>query len=269
MNRRRPAAVTLIATVTLTALAALSSCATFNRNDVAAKVGDRSLSAQAAESLAAAGKPATGDQLREELTKWIRVSVLEKSTGTAAPTPAPTTKDLDTRLSKALLVIAGDKAKTAYAAGVNGSPFICLAAITVATIDDANRVLATVESGTSFADAAHQFSTDTVIRDAGGVVKDQSGNECLDPRTVNNPSLITALQNATVGQPIAADLGTFSAVLMLRPFEDLLPASQALIASATVSQDQLDALVSAAKIYVDPRYGRWDSATGAVVTLTS
>jgi hypothetical protein len=267
VNRRRSAAaVTACAIITLTTL---SSCATFNRNDAAAKVGDRTLSAKAVESLAAAGKPATGDQLREELTKWIRVSVLESSTGTAAPTTAPTAADLDARLSKALVTIAGDKTKIAYEAGVNGSPFICLAAITVATIDDANRVLATVNSGTSFSDAAHQFSTDAVIRDAGGVVMDQAGNECLDPGTVNNPPLITALKDATVGQPLTAELGTFSAVLMLRPFEDLLPASQASIAGAVVPPDQLDALVSAATIYVDPRYGRWDPASGAVVTLTS
>ena len=268
MNRRSASVAAVIVIVAIT-LTTVSSCATFNRNDVAAQVGDRSLSAKAVEQLTApTGRP-TGDQLREQLTKWIRVSVLEASTGTAAPTTAPTAADLDARLSQALLTIAGDKAKTAYEAGVNGSPLICLAAITVATIDDANRVLTTVNSGTSFSDAAHLFSTDADSRDIGGVVKDQSGNECLDPGTVNLPPLITALKDAIVGQPLAAELGTFSAVLMLRPFEDLLPASRASIARATVSQDQLDALVAAAKIYVDPRYGRWDPATGAVVTLTS
>ena len=272
MNRRRSAsAATTCTLITVITLTTLSSCATFNRNDAAAKAGDRSLSAKGAETLAEAGggATATGDQLRDGLTKWIRVSVLEASTGTAAPPTAPTAADLDARLSKAMVTIAGDKTKTVYEAGVNGSPFICLAAITVATIDDANKVLAALTSGTSFSDAAHKFSTDSVIRDAGGVVKDQSGNECLDPGTVNNPPLITALKSATVGHPVTAELGSFSAVLMLRPFEDLLPASQASIAASVVSQEQLNALVSAAKIYVDPRYGRWDPEIGAVVTLTS
>ncbi|MEY2401896.1 MAG: hypothetical protein QOJ08_2007, partial [Ilumatobacteraceae bacterium] len=45
--------------------------------------------------------------------------------------------------------------------------------------------------------------------------------------------------------------------------------SKASIAGAVVPQDQLDTLVSAANIYVDPRYGRWDPDSGAVVTLTS
>ena len=269
MNRRRSAAVTLVSLISLTALTTLSSCATFDRNDVAAQVGDRTLSAKTVENLTPAGSRPTGDQLRQLLTKWIRVSVLEASTATAAPTTAPTAADLDARLSQALLTIAGDKAKTAYEAGVNGSPFLCLAAIVVGTIDEANSALAAVNSGTSFSDAVQQFSTDAASRDAGGVVKDRSGNECLDPAAFGIPELTTALQGATVGQPLAADLGDFSAVLMLRPFEDLLPASRASIASATVSQDQLDALVSAAKIYVDPRYGRWDPATGAVVILTS
>jgi hypothetical protein len=277
VNRPRSAAVAtgratagaLIALITVTALSScLSSCATFNRNDVAAKVGDRSLSTKAAETLAAAGQAATGDQLREELTKWIRVSVLEASSGTAAPTTAPTAADLDARLSQAMVTIAGDQLQTTYEAGVSGSPVICLAAITVATIDDANNVLAQLNSGTSFADAARQFSTDTTIAQDGGIVRAQDGSECIDPAAVN-PNVITALKDTPIGQPIAASLDTFSAVLMLRPFDDLLLESKSKIAGAVVSQDQLDTLVSAADIYVDPRYGRWDPDSGAVVTLTS
>ena len=213
--------------------------------------------------MAAAGKTATGDQLREELTKWIRVSVLEASTGTAAPTAA-TSADISTLDSQVRI----NQLQTTYASGVNGSPVICLAAITVATIDDANNVLAKLNSGTSFADAAHQFSTDTTIANDGGIVRGQDGGECIDPAAVN-PNVITALKDTPIGQPIAASLDTFSAVLMMRPFDDLLPESKSKIAGAVVSQDQLDALVSAAKIYVDPRYGRWDPDSGAVVTLTS
>jgi hypothetical protein len=269
VNRRRSASrATACALTSLSALVTLSSCATFNRNDVAAKVGDRSLSAEAAQRLAAAGTTATGDQLREELTKWIRVSVLEASTGTASPTTEPTAADLDARLSQAIVTIAGDNLETTYASGVSGSPVICLAAITVATIDDANNVLAQLNSGTPFPDAAKQFSTDTAIAQDGGIVRGQDGSECIDPGAVN-PNVVTALKDATIGQPIAANLDTFSAVLMLRPFDDLLLESKSKIAGAVVSQDQLDALVSAAKIYVDPRYGRWDPDTGAVVTLTS
>ena len=269
VNRRRSARTALATLVIFLILAALASCATFNRNDVAAQVGDRSLSSKSVEALAGSGgTAATGDQLREQLTKWIRVTVLEASNGTPDPAAPVTSADLDARLSQAITTIAGDKARTIYESGLGGSPVVCLAAITVANIDDANNVLASVNSGTPFADAAHQFSTDTVIAEAGGIVKAQDGSECIDAGSIN-PAVTTALKDTPVGHPIAADLSTFSAVLMLRPFDELLPESKSLIASAAVSQEQLDAIVDAAKIYVDPRYGRWDPATGSVVTLNS
>lgn len=247
---------------------AVSSCATFNQNDVAAKIGDQSLSAKAVEALATTGDTAaTGDQLRQQLTKWIRVVALEADRGIADPVLPLTSADLDTRLD--LATIAGDRAQSLYEAGIGSSPLICLAAITLTTIEEANDVLATVQSGTPFADAARQFSTDTVIRDAGGIVTDQNGNECLDPATGINPAVPAALRDTPLGQPIAAEFDDFSAVLMLRPFEDLLPESKTAIASARVPQAKLNAIVTAADIYVDPRYGRWDPDTASVLTLTS
>src|SRR5215212_9974376 len=107
---------------------------------------------------------------------------------------------------------------------------MCLAAITVANIDYADKVLAAINSGTSFSDAAHQFSTDTVIADAGGVVKGRDGSECIAPNSVN-PAVTAALKDTPVGQPIAADLDTFSAVLMLRQYDELSEESKKLIAS--------------------------------------
>jgi hypothetical protein len=248
---------------------AFSSCATFNQNDVAAKIGDRSLSAKAAEALATTGETAaTGDQLRDQLTKWIRVTVLEESSGTASPASPPTSAELDTRYALAITTLAGDQARTLYEAGVSGSPLVCIAAITLTTIDEANDVLATVQAGTPFADAARQFSTNTGTRDSGGIVTDPDGNECLAPDNVN-PTVTAALADTPVGQIIAADLDTFSAVLMLRPYDDLLLESQSLIAGTLVTQDQLDAIVGTADIYVDPRYGRWEPGSGSVVALSS
>lgn len=264
MNRRRSAVL-----ATALALITLSSCATFNRNDVAAKVGDRSLSPAAAQALGATGdQSASGDQLRQQLTKWIRVTVLEASAGTAASASPLTAADLDIRLGQAINTIAGDKAKTLYESGLTGSPVVCLAAIPVPSADDANKVLTALASGTSFADAASQFSTDANLAQTGGIVKGQDGNECIDPSTVN-PVVAAALTGAPVGQPVAANLDTFSAVLLLRPYDELQPESQSLIASASIPQDQLDAILNKAKIYVDPRYGRWDPDSDSVVPLSS
>jgi hypothetical protein len=271
VNRRRLAVPVLPATAcALIALSsiAFSSCATFNQNDVAAKIGARTLSVKAAQALAATGDTAaTGDELREQLTKWIRVTALEADKGIAEPELPLTSNDLDTRLG--IAAIAGDRAQSLYVAGVGNSPLICLAAITLATLDEANEVLATVQAGTPFADAARQFSTDTVSRDAGGIVTDQNGNECLDPVTGLNNAVTSALADTPVGQPIVAEFDTFSAVLMLRPYAELLPESKTAIANASVPQAQLTAIVSAADVYVDPRYGRWDPDSASVVILST
>jgi PPIC-type PPIASE domain len=249
-------------------LLTLSSCTTFNRNNLAAKVGDRSLTTTEAEKLASvSGAPATGDDLRTEITKWIRVSVLEAARGLTAPAALSTSADLDARLS--IASAAGDRAKELYEAGIGSTPLVCLAAITSASIGDANKVLDQLNSGASFTDMAHQFSTDAGIAAAGGIVKSQDGKqECVDPGAIST-TVTDALKGTPVGKPIAADLGTFSAVLMLRPYADLLPASQALIAKTGVPVEQLKVVVNAAKIYVDPRYGRWDPDSSAVVTMTT
>ena len=61
---------------------AMSSCATIDRNGLAVEVDDQSLSPKTVEALATTDDTAaTGDQLREQLTKWIRVTVLESATG--------------------------------------------------------------------------------------------------------------------------------------------------------------------------------------------
>jgi len=250
----------------------MSSCATVDRNGLAVEVDDHSLTPASAEALASTdGTPATGDQLREQLTKWIRVTVLEGSAGEQTDVPPPATSaELDQRYAVAVTNLAGEDAKTLYETGVDGSPVICIAAVTTANLDDANQVLTLLDSGMTFEDAARQHSTDTVIAQAGGIVRGGANGdqECLDPATVN-PAVVAALKGTPVGQPIAADLDTFSAVLMLRPFDELLPESQSLVATTVISQDQLDALVDGADVYVDPRYGRWDPGTGSVVALTS
>ena len=250
----------------------MSSCATVDRNGVAAEVRDHSLTPKVVEQLAAPnGTAATGDQLREQLTKWIRTTVLETSAGPQVDVPPPATSaELDTRYAVALNALAGEDARDLYNTGVAGSPVICIAAVPTKTLDDANQVLTLVNNGLAFEDAARQHSTDTVIAQAGGIVRGGVNNdeECLDPATVN-PKVVAALKDSPIGTPITADLDTFSAVLMLRPYDDLLPESQSLVASTVVSQEQLDALVDAADVYVDPRYGRWDPDTGSVVALTT
>jgi hypothetical protein len=83
------------------------------------------------------------------------------------------------------------------------------------------------------------------------------------------PAVSTALQTTPVGQPIAADLGTFAAVLLLRPYDELSLAARANVAAAGASDEQVAVSLANANIYVDPRYGRWDPTTLSVVPLGS
>ena len=126
--------------------------------------------------------------------------------------------------------------------------------------DDAKKVLAAITAGTSFADAAKQFSTDTTLAQNGGVVLDQNGAECLSSSTVNS-TIVEVLGKLPVGLPAAVDLGTLTAVVAIRPFNTLKPESQQLVAA--------QAIVAKASVYVDPRYGRWDPVSASVVPLSS
>ena len=260
MTRRR-SAVPATLVITALGLLGLSSCATFNRNDVAARVGGQTISANDLQLLAAAdGKSTVGEQLRYELTTWVRVSAIETFTGTAAPAGPLTAEQITARTQKAIGLIDGARGKALYESGFRGSPYICLAAIPVQSTDDATTVMAALSSGTSFADAARQYSTDATLASTGGVVNDQDGSECFATATVSS-AVADALKAVPLGTPAVVDLVTLTAVVALRPFDTLQPASQQLTAAQAIAAD--------ASVYIDPRYGRWDPASASVVPLSS
>src|SRR5258706_543394 len=179
--------MTLVGALTMLTSLTLSSCATFNRNDVAARVGTHSITTSAARALVTPDDQHTiGDLLRQQLTAWIKLDVLDEQ-----------------------------QARAEYAKGVSGSPSVCLAAIPVATLDATTEVLNALQSGMAFADAARQFSGNPTLASSGGVVLAPDGSECMAPAGLA-PAVAAALQTTPVGQPIAADLSTFSAVLLLR-----------------------------------------------------
>lgn len=239
MNRRR-SAVSATLLVTAVGVLGLSSCATFNRNDVAARVGGHTLTASAARALVTPDDQHTiGDLLRQELTAWIKLDVIDES-----------------------------QAKAQYETGLAGSPSVCLAAIPVATIDATDAIMTALQSGMAFADAARQFSANTALASSGGVVLAPDGTECMPPAGLA-PAVADALKTTPVGQPVAAELDSFSAVLLLRPYTELSAASRASVAAASVSELQLASALAGANIYVDPRYGRWSAETLSVVPLSS
>jgi len=224
----------------------LSSCATFNRNDVAARVGDHELTAKAAQALITPNDQQTvGDQLRIKLTEWIRADVMA------------------TRLAQPEFE---HQVRALYEKGLGGSPAVCLAAIPVASLDATEPIMTALQSGTSFSDAAHQFSGSAELADSGGIVAGPDGGECMAPDALA-ATVADALQSTPVGQPLAADLDTFSAVLLLRPYDELSAESRASVAAASIGESQLASLYADARIYVDPRYGRWNPISQSVEPL--
>ena len=66
---------------------------------------------------------------------------------------------------------------------------------------------------------------------------------------------------------MVAELSTFSAVLLLRPYDELSFESRAASLRPACTEELRHG--RRATIYVDPRYGRWNPETLSVVPLSS
>jgi len=270
----------------LVATATLASCSTFSDNDAVARVGDVELSRDDVDVLLDLEEPATpatdtdgsvlpqptavsGDEMRSALTKWIRVALLETKVDARTDDEIASPTDLDSRLSQGqsdFAMATGDAGRTAYEQGVNGSETVCLAAIPVDNADAVTEVMDAINGGMSFADAAAQYSTDPDLAKNGGVILGSDGGECL-PKDNLNTQIVDALDGKAVGTPVPVTLDTFSAVIELRPYDEIGDDAKRLIARAAIPEDAFVSLIADADVYVDPYYGYWDAATASVLPL--
>jgi hypothetical protein len=244
----------LVAVAGLLACTALSSsltsCATFDRNDVAAKVGHSELTAKEAQQLVKGDDPAqVGPHLRAELTAWIKLASVAESKGTSL-----------TQLQQ--------QARDAYAQGVSGSPAVCVGAILVPAMSDTKAVLDALQGGMSFADAAGIYSQNSVLASNGGLLVDADGTECVASATVPG-NLADALKEGKEGQPFAHDFGNFAAVLVLRSYDELSFDSRADVATSGLTELEMAKSLKDAGVWVDPRYGRWSTLSESVEPLQS
>lgn len=269
---RRPL---LVIGVAVAAAFSLSSCSTLSGNDDAARVGDARLSRQELATIVreSDGTGTTidelqGDVARASLTKWIRVVVLETENGVAGD-QAASTANLDSRLSSALDALASKNAEAAaeqYAQGPAVSGVICLGAIPLKSVDQGQEVLDAIAGGSSFADAAKQYSSDPGLAENGGIITSNDGSECVAADTL----LVDIQEQASkqpVGTPFLVVLPQLSAVLVVRPFDTLNDEAKKSVALITNTSTVLPGLVGAADVRVDSRYGRWNSTTGEVVAF--
>ncbi|MFZ9483858.1 MAG: hypothetical protein ACO3AV_13280, partial [Ilumatobacteraceae bacterium] len=114
-------------------------------------------------------------------------------------------------------------------------------------------------------DAASTFAADPSLAEGDGILTDQSGNECFST-TGLTPELIDAMTaaGAEVGKPVAVDLASVSAVVLLRPWEEF-PTAQLGGLVPDQLKDLMIQLVGDSDVWVDSRYGHWDAASASVV----
>lgn len=263
----------LLARLTVPVLAlgivSLTSCATFSDNANAARVDQVELSNDAiGELLGNDLAEQVGGEVRSSLTKWIRVVLLETANGVPAE-QAALTNNLDTRLSEALAAFSADDVDAAaafYAQGPGVTGTLCLAAIPLDSADQIAEVLASLDGGATFAEAAAEFSTDPGLADNGGVVLGGDGAECY-PTEQLSPEILQAVTSVPVGDPAGVELADFSVVVRQRPFDELGDEAKNGIASGSANASAVPELLAGADIYVDPRYGRWNAETAEVEPL--
>jgi len=253
--RRLPLALSLLAGAGL-----LASCSTVDRADTAAVVDGVELSRADLGSLS--GQSTDGDQLRSVINRWVQARIL------GADVAGITTMDeLSAATSEAVSTAVAplaDEARAVYETGLD-SPLVCMRAIPLGEDTTADEVLAALDAGESFADAAATFAADPSLAEGGGILTDPNGNECFAISGLT-PELIDAMAaaGAEVGKPVAVELETVSAVVLLRPWEEF-PVAQ----MGGLVPDQLKTLmtelVADSDVWVDSRYGSWDASSASVV----
>lgn len=249
----------------LVAAVSFSSCSSVDHANVAAVVNGHELTNDQLSDLAEGST--NGDAIRELVKKWIEVvAVTGDASGIA------TAADLDSRKAGALtdlLAEFSDETRASYERGLDGSPLLCLSAIPLDTTVQASQVLAELASGTTFADAAKQYSSDDTLAGNGGVVTSADGVECLAADKFNTELLsLLSEAGAKVGTPVSVVLQSQELIVMLRPFDELtLSEAEMLQLGAEDVGAELTSRYESADISVDRRLGTWDAATGQVLAL--
>jgi hypothetical protein len=245
VNRRLSLVLSVAAVAALTA-----GCSTFSDSSNVARVGDATLTdddfqAQLTELGAPSDQLLPADAVRAEIATWIQEQVAaDDSAGVDA-----------------------DEAAALYDAGIESSGTICISGIVVETEDTANRVADELVAGADFAELLAAENLDPSLGDAGGdigcITSDQLA-EAVDVEFVQVAAGLSADDPVGVS-PLFDTEGTEFAwvVLAFRTFAELTPADADTVTAAIDSAARL----ANADVYVDPRYGTFDAATGQVVAL--
>jgi hypothetical protein len=237
--------------LSVAAVAALSAgCSTFSDNGNVARVGDATLTnddfqAQLTELGATSDQLLPAEAVRAQITTWIQEQVAADDSAAVDP----------------------DEVAALYDAGIESSGTICISGIVVETEDTANRVADELSGGADFDELLAAENLDPSLGDAGGnigcITSDQLA-EAADVEFVQVAAGLSADDPVAVSPLLDPEGNEFAwVVLSFRPFAELTPAEAESITAAIDSAARL----ADADVFVDPRYGTFDAATGRVVAL--
>jgi hypothetical protein len=154
-------------------------------------------------------------------------------------------------------------------ASVQNQLELCVSHILVATEDDAKAAAAEIKQGAKFEDVAKTRSTDTGSKDNGGNLSSTPGS-CptgadLDADFVAGARALKAVGD--VSDPVKSQFG-YHLIRLDKPIQTMVDLHDQLVeyggqqATTAFMRDG----TKAAKVTIDPRYGTWDAAQGAITT---
>lgn len=257
MIRRLLLATTLLGTL------ALSSCsANDTGTDTVATANGQTLSRDQLNALTSGAT--NGDDARSAIGQWLQVAAVGGDlTEVASIADLQTAgRQAATDLATPFLPAAGET----YAKGLDGSPVVCLGAIPLAPTTDPQEVIAAMTGGMTLADAATKYSADETQKAAGGIVTDADGATCINTPLNETVTEAMTAQGAVPGKPVVLDLNNGKTIVIIRPFNDLSEREQVSVVQNDVAAE-FASLLQKVDVKVNPRYGRWDAAAGAVVPM--
>ncbi len=245
VNRRLSLVLSVAAIAALTA-----GCSTFSDNDNVARVGDATLTsdefqAQLTELGAPTDQLLAAEAVRAQITTWIQEQVA-----------ADDSAGIDAAGAAAL-----------YDAGIESGGTICISGIVVESEDIASGVADELAAGADFAELLAAENLDPSLGDVGGDIGCITSDQLVEAADVEFVQVAAGL---SADDPIAiaplfdTEGNQFAwVVLSFRPFDELSPTDVELVTSAIDAAARL----ADADVFVDPRYGTFDAATGQVVAL--
>ena len=226
------------------ALAAVATgCGTFSDNNAIARVNDTELSQdefeQQLSDLGVTDQDVVPlEPARAEITRWIQSALVDE-----------------------------DQIAALYDAGPTTSGVACIKAIVVEDSAAADETVAELAGGTSFDAVFDAANIDPSIAADLGTLPciPREGLDTSEEVPLIDATLRLSASELVASAPLVDETGTTLAyaVIVFRPYEDLgFEEIDVVAASVDVSSQFADA-----DIYVDPRYGTFDAATGLVIAL--